>query len=225
MVTRDEGYELGRGKEDSALDVVRDCIDRVMDLDAKVISDPERNKRHGDLEMVGTAECKGQPIDPERYDRNFVEVFEDVSSGAKDHHRDGFARTATILAISVEQLAAVRYQDRRQSPAVSRVLGVLPYVSASLVSVDGSDLTIYANADPARTFVYFYTKRFLLDRIREQVLAGQMRRGMGRSNEDTFGVLVPVSPARWRRVDGTWHYVGPGEPPITKIRAAMRREA
>lgn len=223
-VTRNQGYELGRHKEDPALDVVRDCIAQVIGLEARVIDDPARNKRHGDLEMVGTAECKGQPIDPDRYPHNFVEVFEDLTALARDHHRDGLARTATILGISEDQLAKAKYRDHRTPNREMKVVGELSHVGASMESIWGSDLTIYANAAPASTFVYFYTKAFLLQAVREAVVADRLQRAMGRSNEDTFAVMVPISPARWQRVEGAWKYVGQGKPPIARIRAAMNRD-
>jgi hypothetical protein len=221
MVTRDEGYERGRGKEDPALDVVRDCIKSVMGLEAGIIADKERNRLYGDLEFVGTAECKGQPIDPDRYANNFVEVFEDVTDLGKEMHSDGFARTAEILEIPRGEFSEVTYVDHRFADRPVLKLGVICRISTSMESIAGSDLTIYANADPKRTFVYFYTREFLLRVVREAVLRGGLRRGMGQSNEDTFGVLVPVSPARWCRVDGQWHFVGEGRPPIDRIRAAL----
>jgi len=224
MITRDEGYARGRGKEDPTIEVVRDCIRTVIGLDAQIIEDRERNRLHGDLEMVGTAECKGQPIDPDRYQNNFVEVFEDMLIGGRPHHGDGFARTAEILGLSTRELAEVTYLDHRTPDVPVRSVGVLPRVSTSMESIDGSDLTIYANADPNHTYVYFYTRSFLIRCVREKVVSGGLQRGMGNSNEDTFGVLVQVSPARWRRVDGVWAFVGSGTPPIERIRAAMNKE-
>lgn len=223
MVTREEGYELGHGKEDPALDIVRHCIQAVIGLEAHLIPAGDRNRLHGDLKLVGTAECKGQPIDPDKYDQNFVEVFEDVTALERDVHRDGLARTANILGISTHQLAEATYVDHRSQGRPVCPVGHIVHVSTSMESIAGSDLTIYANADPERTFVYFYTRAFLIKAVRTAVLRGGLRRGMGRSNEDTFGVLVPVSPARWRRVDGEWDFIGEGNPPIARIRAAMTK--
>lgn len=223
MVTRSEGYERSRGKEDPAIAVVLDCVEAVLGLQAKVITEETRNRRHGDIELVGTAECKGQPIDPDHYDRNFVEVFEDTSAMAQARHARGFTRTAQILSLNVSQLAGATYMDHRDPARPRRSVGMLSHVSASMESILGSDMTIYANADPQRTFVYFYTRPFLLAAVRKQVLDGGLRRGMGRSNEDTFGVLVPNSKARWRRTADGWRFCGEGDPPIERIRAAMNR--
>jgi hypothetical protein len=130
--------------------------------------------------------------------------------------------TAQILQISPPQLAAATYTDYRDLDRATRKVGALSHVSASLRSISGSDLTIYANADPQRTYVYFYTRSFLLGAVRDAVLAGGLRRGMGRSNVDTFGVLVPLSPARWRRQEGAWTFCGQGKPPVDRIRAALQ---
>lgn len=210
MVTRAEGYERGRGKETATIELVIDCCASIGIGTPTVIDEPLRNRKVGDLELGNTAECKGQPIDPDRYVRNFVEVFEDTTRSAKPYHANGFARTAEILGLSVEEFAERSYVDCR-ADRVTCTLGVIAYVSASLESIAGSSLTIYANADPIRSFVYFYSRDRLLSFVREQVLQGGLRRGMGESNEDTFGVLVPVSPARWKREDGRWTFVGKGD--------------
>lgn len=223
-VTRDD-TEFGRGKDDPALEVVRECIADVIGLEAHVIEDPERNRRHGDLELVGTAECKGQPIDPDRYDHNVVEVFEDTTALGRHHHRGGFSRTAEILGLSHDELAHASYRDDRDPARPRKIVGPLSHVSASLESIAGSDMTIYANPDPERTFVYFYTREFLLHKVRDAICRGGLRRGMGNAHENTFAVLVPVSPARWHRVDGRWRFVGDGQPPVHKIRAALTRMA
>lgn len=226
MVTRSEGYARARGKEHACLVVVRDCIEQVMGLSTDTIMDPELNHRHGDLSLVGTAECKGQPIDPERYDQNFVEVFEDVTSGGRDRHTYGLRRLARILDLEIGQLAAARYLDCRGPERSTRAVGWISHVSVSIEAIDGSDLTIYANPDPQRTFVYFYTRAFLIDAIRDQIVKHRLRRGTGNANEDTFGVFVPVSPARWQRMDGTWTFAGAGdaaavEKIVSKIRNAL----
>lgn len=210
MVSRAEGYERGRGKEAATIELVIECCAAIGIGRPTVIDEPMRNRKRGDLELGNTAECKGQPIDPDRYVRNFVEVFEDTTRSAKPYHANGFARTAQLLSLSVEELAALSYVDCR-GDRTTRTIGVIPYVSASLESIAGSSLTIYANADPIRSFVYFYSRNRLLSFVYEQVMQGGLRRGMGESNEDTFGVLVPVSPARWKREAGRWTFVGKGD--------------
>lgn len=220
-VSRSDGYRLGRGKEDATLGIVRDFCDSVLGVRVSTIAEPQRNRSSGDLDTgKSTIECKGQPIDPDRFDRNFVEVMEDTTAGAREYHRDGLRRTAEILSMSLERLVSCRYTDCRADRIV-RDVGCIEYVSASLESVAGSEATVYANADPNRTFVYVYSQHYLLWHVRDAVLRNEMRRGMGASNEDTFGVLVPVSAARWRRIDGVWNYVGRGVEPVNAARRLL----
>lgn len=222
MVTRTEGYRRSAGKEERTLAVVRSWLQSVFELDPTFITDRERNRTQGDLQLGdATAECKGQPIDPTRYCLNFVEVMEDTSTVSKAIHRGGFARTAALLGVSEDELAATRYVDRRQRAASTGRIGHLTHASCSLESIAGSAVTVYANADPEHTFVYLYSRRFLLQHLRQQVLSGHLVRGAGNSNEDTFGAFVPNSPARWQRDVSGWKYVGPGAAPLRLARALL----
>lgn len=186
-VSRAEGYRRSVGKEGAALEVARDFFSEVVGVrEPAVIVEPERNRLHGDLDLGRvTAECKSQPIDPERFDRNFVEVFEDTTKSRAAKHRDGFERTCEILSIDPKIFARLRYKDARQALPLREEVGRLEYVSCSLESIAGSDLTIYVNSDPKRTFVYVYRRAFLIERVRRQVLQGGMWRGKGRSNATT----------------------------------------
>jgi hypothetical protein len=230
-ISREEGYRRSAGKEDPALQVAREFFEVVVGLAAPtVIVEAERNRKHGDLDLGHiTAECKSQPIDPEQYDRNFVEVFEDTSSLERFHHRDGLRRTADILNIDLDVMVRVSYRDARtRGQSGLRLglglaeLGALPFVSCSLESIAGSELTIYVNPDPRRTFVYVYRRAFLLEQVRRQVLQGGLWRGKGRSNDDTFGVFVVNSPACWRREQKTWQFTGPGVEPVDIIQGLAR---
>lgn len=220
-VTRSEGYRRSRGKEERTLCVVRSCMREVLGIDPGFIRDPERNRTEGDIDCGSTtAECKGQPIDPDAYRNNFVEVMEDTTSTRKAVHRDGFARTSQILGLDPSRLAACFYTDRRTSSR--RRVDALAYVSCSLESIAGSEITIYANSDPKRTFVYFYSREYLIAQIHDAVTRNRMCRGAGNSNQDTFGVFVPNSPARWQQRNGAWGYVGPGSPPLDRLRHLLQ---
>ncbi len=226
MVTRSEGYRRALGKEDRALVVVRDFIHAVLNMSGELIVSAERNRLHGDIDFGGcTAECKSQPIDPERYDQNFVEVMEDTSDLRRPHHADGVRRTAEILGLSELGLRQRSYNDYRTGHCVRRRVGPISHASCSLESIHGSAITIYANPDPARTFVYVYRRDFLLDKVRRRVTHNQMVRGKGNSNEDTFGVFVPNPAASWRRHRGIWAYCGSSShQTVSLIQDLIRRQ-
>lgn len=226
MVTRDEGYRRSRGKEKGGLEVAQDFLRAVFDLTPDVIHCPHKNRTQGDLQvLLQTVEVKRQPIDPDKYDKNFVEVFEDTTARRKPHHHDGLARTAAYLGLTIEQLARSQYWDHRgEGKPERRTVGPLSHASASLASIAGSAFTIYVNPSEGMTWVYVYSRRYLLHELKQLVKRGQLRRGMGKSNEDTFACLVPISPARWKRHDGSWRFHGRpcDEGTITrKIKAAL----
>ncbi len=223
MTSRKEGYRRGRPKEQGGIDLVMLCCREVLGLDPDPIESAEENRLCGDLRVHGSAEVKRQPIDPCRYRRNYVEVLEDTSAGRRAYHRDGLSVTASILSLSVGEFADCEYTDRRcLGRSGPYRLGHLEYVSASMRSMAGSSLTIYAN--PENGFVFFYSRSFLLGTVRNEVLQGSLTRGMGQANDDTFGVLVPNSNARWQQTDDAWVFRGSGSAPVDRIRKMFSEE-
>jgi|APSaa5957512535_1039671.scaffolds.fasta_scaffold22401_3 hypothetical protein len=211
MVTRKEGYRRGVPKEEAALQVVEAFFAAEADVTLERIWEREKNYRNGDFLMKGslsTIECKGQPINPSKYSQNFVEIFEVTS---KIKHASGLKDTAQILGISLDAISAAKVADRRAGASGCTQVGRLPFVSASLTSISGSDATIYVNALDGGKFLYLYTREELLSACRLAILRSGFVRGAGMSNEDTFAVFVPLPELTWQRKGGVWEFTGTAE--------------
>ncbi len=210
-ISRAEGYYLGSGKEDLSIHLVTEFLSSALNVEAERIMGRAENYTLGDLrclESQASIEVKGQGIDPNRYPRNFVEVFEDVSEAARAHHATGFAELAVLLMLTEDQLAeiAVKRHDLLGRPI--HALGRLSHASVSILSIAGSAATIYVNNNS--TMLYFYRSSDLMELIRAAVQAEGLQRGMGLSNADTHAVQLPVAGLRWLRSDGEWQFVGDG---------------
>lgn len=210
-VDRAEGYRRGAGKEEVSLALVSAFLLDALGESVARIEDPDANYRLGDLQcstVDATIEVKGQPIDPEKYPKNFIEVFEDTSAGRLDHHAQGFDDVARRLGLAPSALAATRVQrfDRPGRPVEE--LGRLTHVSVSITSMFGSAATVYVNN--TSTMLYFYRSADLINLVQRAVRAEGLRRGQGASNRDTHAVLVPIAALRWSRGDGAWRFVGDG---------------
>ena len=210
-ISRAEGYHRGAGKEEVSLALASAFLLYALGESATRIDDPDSNYRLGDLRcssVHSTIEVKGQPIDPEKYPRNFVEVFEDTSAGRLDHHARGFDDVAARLGLAPSELATTRVQrfDRPGRPIEQ--LGRLGHVSVSITSMFGAAATIYLNN--TSTMLYFYRSSDLIKLVQRAVRAEGLRRGQGGSNRDTHAVLVPIPALRWSRGDGAWRFVGDG---------------
>ncbi|MEY4364745.1 MAG: hypothetical protein RLZZ305_89 [Actinomycetota bacterium] len=198
MVTRNEGYRRGAGKEQMSLAVLRGFLQEKIGCAGEEISGPDDNYRSGDLVFPSgrTVECKGQPIDPDRYSQNFVEVFEQTSN---DRHLGGFARVAELLDITTAELARASVRFRGRSVHV----GEPDRVSVSITSIAAASFTAYVNHTDGGKHIYVYERDELMSHIRSGVRKGMVR-GAGNSNEDTFAVFVPLARMRWTRRDGKW---------------------
>lgn len=221
-ITPDEGYRRSAGKEEAGIEVVKHFLWCVIGLGAEDIEDPLENYHHGDLRVgTTTIECKTQPINPEKYTTNFIEVFKDMGALSKEKHREGFETTARILGMTIEALTRALVVDCRERRRPKRPLGNMEYTNASLQSIGGSAMTIYANPDPVRTFLYLYSRQHIIGYIRREVQTQGLFRALGNSDDDTFGVLIPVSPARWRRTGNNWIYLGEGIEPIATVKSLL----
>lgn len=240
-VTRAEGYRRSRASMvgDRGVDVVRSFVATLLDFRTEPVNDPNLNRWCGDLRVVTGGgppapqhflEVKSQPISPERYQHNFVEVMEDLTLDANPRHDDGFRRTADILWLTPEELASAQVTFAWDHQSEPRPLGVLEYANASLESVAGSTFTVYVNPDPDMAWVAWYSRDRLLDAVAAAVTGGKMMRGAGNSNDCTLGVFVRYSPAMWVRTQHGWRfYLGPDrfappkEGPLDKIAAHLLR--
>lgn len=221
-ISREEGYRRSEGKEEPALLIAESFLSDGLGVETERIRTFPDNYRRGDLRVRVsdlTVEVKGQPIDPARYSRNFVEVMEDVSAKGSPHHVGGFTQTAWILGLSEEDLAAALVRRFDLGTGVREALGRLSHANASLTSIYGSAVTLYVNIDMA--LVYLYPSVLLLALVRDAVRKEGLRRGQGRSNRDSLAVLVEVPDLRWQRLDGEWTFCG--TPGLSQPHAIARR--
>jgi hypothetical protein len=132
MVTRSEGYQNAAGVEKIALDAFRSFAATVLGWSLTDIRDAERNYLEGDFEIKSgyTIECKGQPIDPVWYPKNFVELFEVTSN---PRHEGGLEVVAKLLGLSIEDLKSLRVYNAKTKK--SGTVGNEPLVSVSIRSI------------------------------------------------------------------------------------------
>ena len=204
MISRRDGYLRGAGKEELSIEILQRFFKTKIGLSGEAILGAQDNYEHGDLRFpTGTTiECKGQPIDPKRYQRNFVEVFEFTNN---PQHGDGFRRLGDVLRITPDRLADVTVTFG----STQNLLGRPTRVSLSVLSMHHASYTAYVNYKDGGRFIYLYEQDEIANLIREAVLKG-LRRGAGNSNEDTFSVLIPISRMRWGRTGSDWVYEGVG---------------
>lgn len=205
-VTKREGYARAVGKEQPALAVARRFFSEVVGVVPEVVTDKWENMLCGDLRFPSGkyAECKGQPVDPHRYDKNFVEVCERTDN---PELVGGMGSLASVLGIGVAELADTRVWS---PPARewSR-FGYHPLLHNSLESISHSRVTLYVNASAGH--VYAYGRNEVIRGVSSVVSSSGMLLGAGNSNEDTFGVLVPLPVMRWELSGGSWEYFGPAD--------------
>lgn len=209
MVSRNEGYALGRGKEGPALEMASEFFRRVIGVEPSVVTDKDENWERGDIRFPSGqyAECKGQPIDPEKYPLNFVEVCEVTEN---PFHADGMERLASALGVGYWELADADVWDNRPGRKELVPFGEPAFVSPSFHTISSARVTVYVNATSPTAHIYLYGRSEIGKLVRDELLRGEgMVRGAGRSNEDTFGVKVPLPMMRWTsREGGGWEYSG-----------------
>lgn len=219
-VSRSLGYLLGAGKEELSLALAIEFLKVQLGVDASQIEDRDENFLVGDLRCTpagSTVEVKGQPIDPKKYPKNFIEVFEDTSRQRPPHHASGFDDVAMHLRLTRTELAVVPVVRFDIPGRPTQKLGELTHVSVSITSIASAAATIYVNN--TSKMLYFYSSDALLSMIRDSVRNEGLRRGQGGSNRDTHAVLVPVSELRWQGGQGAWAFVGAGNPTAARERA------
>lgn len=207
-ISRSDGYRYGRGKGEAGVQVVQGFLRTELDVPTDEITGREDNYRSGDLRAPSgqTLEVKRQDIDPRRYPQNFIEVFE-LTSGANPDHAAGFQTLAQLLDLGTDRLSQVTVHDRRAR--ARGPLGEPPAVSVSIQSIVGSSFTAYVNPGtrgPAH--LYLYDVAEIVAYIRRVAPRG-FDRGLGRANNDTCSVFVPLAANRWSaETDGPWVYTG-----------------
>lgn len=204
MISRRDGYLRGAGKEELSIAILQRFFKTMIGLSGETILGARDNYEHGDLRFPtgATIECKGQPIDPNRYKQNFVEVFEVTNN---PQHGEGFRRLGDILRIAPDRLAEIPVTVGN----TQYLLGRQTRVSLSVLSMHHASYTAYVNYEDGGRFIYLYEKDEIVNQVREAVLKG-LRRGAGNSNQDTFSVFVPIAKMRWERSGSDWVYKGVG---------------
>lgn len=206
MVSRTEGYQNAAGVEKIALEAFRSFATSVFGWSLKDIHDAEMNYLEGDFEIKPgySIECKGQPIDPQKYPKNFVELFEVTRN---PRHEGGLEVVANLLGLSIGDLISLRVYNAKTKR--SETVGNERSVSVSIRSIWKAAFTGYINYALGGRYVYLYSGTEIQDCIRTAVKEGLVR-GAGRSNEDTFAVTIPLARHRWERKGSSWDYFGDG---------------
>ena len=206
MVTRAEGYRNSQGIEQIVSQVFHAFASEALEWNLTDIRDPEQNYLRGDycLPSGKFIECKGQPIDPNRYPQNFVEVFERTSN---PRHLGGQEALSSLLGQTLPALQAAKVYNAKSK--TREVLGQIDCLSISIRSIFSAEFTGYVNYSDGGRFVYLYTQEEISRHVMATSLNGFLR-GAGRSNEDTYAVLIPLSRHRWVRERPGWSYCGDG---------------
>lgn len=206
MVSRSDGYQNATGIEEIALSAFRSFATSVLGWSITDIHDPEKNYLEGDFEIKPgySIECKGQPIDPHKYPKNFVELFEVTRN---PRHEGGLEVLAKLVGLSTEELKTLRVYNAKTKR--SETVGNERHVSVSIRSIWNAAFTGYINYTLGGRYVYLYSGIEIQECIRTAIKDGLVR-GAGRSNEDTFAVTIPLARHRWDRKDSTWEYCGDG---------------
>lgn len=205
-LTRTDGYKKSSGKEQQGLDVFSGFLQEKFDLSVAPITGYENNFRLGDFRINKnvTIEVKSQPIDPYKYTNNFVEVFEQTWNPL---HADGFHLLGKYMKMPEDELEQILVSSNGKKSRLGRP----QFMSISITSMVGSQFTAYVNQRDGGAHIYLYERKEILQNIWHGIQKGMVR-GAGNSNEDTFGVFVPLPRWRWERTPDGWMFVGDQEP-------------
>jgi hypothetical protein len=217
MISRSDGYNRSAGKEQISIAVLQEFFRDKIGNSGELIVGAEENYRVGDLRFPQglTIECKGQPIDPERYPENFVEVFEVTEN---DRHFGGLGRIAELLGMTIDEIAQTNVRFRGSDTKV----GKPTRVSVSITSICTAAYTAYVNSTSGGLHIYLYSRTEIVNHLRAAIRRGFVR-GVGNSNEDTFAVFVPISQMRWTKQNGLWNVAGkdPDELVVSRLVAEL----
>jgi hypothetical protein len=208
-VSRAEGYRKGIGKERAALNVFEDFMETVLEItDYRFVTDKDENWTRGDYQLPNGKyiEVKGQPIDPVRMTKNYVELGEITD---KLHHTGGFRLLKELLGLPNLENKTVRNKAKN----TTGVVGEPPHFSLSLHSLANG--TSYAYVNSHLEIIYLYSATHLKKLIVESLNSGlPILQGAGNANQDSLGVLVDLPIAMWEKINGKWEYIGRKEEQI-----------
>lgn len=202
-ISRSEGYRRGIGKERAALDVFEDFMkSKLLITDHRFVTDKDENWKWGDYELPNGKyiEVKGQPIDPAKYDKNYVELGEVTE---KLHHAGGFRMLSEFLQVPSLESKTVN----NKAKGTREPIGHPECFSLSLHSLANG--TSYAYVNSKLEIIYLYSATHLKNLIVASINSNMpLLRGAGNANEDGIGVLVDLPIAIWEKRNGVWEYDG-----------------
>jgi len=202
-VSRAEGYRRGIGKERAALDVFEDFMQNKLNIqDFRFVTNKDENWKKGDYQLPNGKyiEVKGQPIDPAKYDKNYIELGEITD---KLHHAGGFRMLKELLNLPNLENKIVKNKALNTRSAI----GHPPCFSLSLHSLGNG--TAYAYVNSKLEIIYLYSATHLNNLIVSAINSNMpLLQGAGNANEVGVGILVDLPIAQWEKIDGQWIYKG-----------------
>jgi hypothetical protein len=215
-VSREEGYARGAGKEERGLKMAEHFFASKIGVEPIERVEGVANFFLGDhiFPSGRTWETKRQPIDPFKYRQNVIEVFEITG---KKKHADGWRLLAGTLGCDEDKLKRCTYLDRNtQIP--------LPdgHISPSLLTARRA--TGYCYVNPDGPYLYICRSSSIRKQARSAFLGGNLRRGPGNCNDDSWVFFSPLPATRWKFEGGVWVWIGDGdeEPHLSNIREVLR---
>jgi hypothetical protein len=210
-ISRYEGYR-DPGRQASGrqgLEIAAEFLRRVTGSEWDEILDAEENYRMGDLRCTDgrSIEVKTQPIDPKKYEGNFVEICE-LTDGRNLAHHGAFEHLAAVLGLDCEELAAATLVDKRvqgYGPSPRVAFGHPKFVSISIAPLAEHVPFMYVNTQSG--LIAAYPADTLLQSLRRGIQS-EIWRGAGGSNADTCGVQVDW-PATLLDKDSVVTHAGP----------------
>jgi hypothetical protein len=193
-LSRREAYALCAGKEVPGLMAAETLLRQVYGTSPDLVTDPDENRTRGDFRMADGryVEVKSQPICPDVFSSNIVEVCEIVGDSARDfeRHGGGFSRLAEWLGTTEDRLSD-RIVHVARDGSVAR-FGFHETLHFSLTSMAAADATVFVNPRPPKFWAYVYPREELCSAVRHAARCG-LHRGPGRMHDDAFGVYIPVA--------------------------------
>ena len=122
-------------------------------------------------------------------------------------HEGGQAVLSGLLGQTLPKLRAANVYNSKAK--TREVLGKVECLSISIRSIFSAEFTGYVNYSNGGRHIYLYSQEEITKHIKLASQNGFLR-GAGRSNEDTYAVLIPLSKHRWVREGFRWSYCGDG---------------
>lgn len=155
------------------------------------------NFTYGDLVMPSgtTVEVKRQPINPKKYQTNYVELLQ---YSDKKKHSDGWERLSAVVGLPVSQ--------------VQKDLDSSRNVAASLWTAVHAKAYIYCNEVDG--YLYYVRSHDIRREAREAIMTSSLVQGAGAAHNESVGFKPPNPPIIFLRSgsegEREWKFVGRG---------------